>query len=102
MTSSAFAAGTIALVEAEEDNTDEDSTTILNWSGTHSIEMTAGNYHEPEIMGEFAQLMSKVYREGRHTGPVGSTLSPNGLLFDSHGMVSLSNLDKIIETTGGK
>ena len=97
VTSSAFAADK-ALAEADpEENTDEESTTILNWSGTHSVELAPGNYHEPETMDELAQLVSKAYREGQHIRPVGSALSPNGLSFDSRGMVCLSNLDKIID-----
>jgi len=82
------------IVEEEDE---EESTKILNWSGTHSVELQPGTYHEPETINELIQLVSKAYQDGTHIRPVGSALSPNGLAFDSRGMVSLSNLDKIID-----
>lgn len=94
--SSACAVGKSALAEEGNDEEDE-ATKILNWSGTHSVELAPGRYHEPETVDELIQLVSKSYREGHHIRPVGSALSPNGIAFDSRGMVSLSNLDEIIE-----
>jgi len=101
----AFASGTTTAlaeeVHAGDDNNEEEEeeepTKILNWSGTHSVELAPGKYHEPETMDELIQLVSKSYHDGTHIRPVGSALSPNGLSFDSRGMVCLSNLDKIIE-----
>ena len=88
-----------ALAEGivEEEEEEDESTKILNWSGTHSVELKSGKYHEPETINELKQLVSKAYQDGIHIRPVGSALSPNGLAFDSRGMVSLSNLDKIID-----
>ena len=88
-----------ALAEGivEEVDDEEESTKILNWSGTHSVELQPNTYHEPETINELKQLVSKAYQDGTHIRPVGSALSPNGLAFDSRGMVSLSNLDKIID-----
>jgi len=88
-----------ALAEGivEEEGDEEESTRILNWSGTHSVELQPNTYHEPETINELKQLVSKAYQDGTHIRPVGSALSPNGLAFDSRGMVSLSNLDKIID-----
>lgn len=83
--------------ETESLEEDLDSTKILNWSGTHSVELAPGTYHEPETMDELVDLVADSYRKGQHIRPVGSALSPNGLAFDSRGMVSLTNLDKIIE-----
>ncbi|KAL3780487.1 hypothetical protein HJC23_012572 [Cyclotella cryptica] len=73
------------------------STTILNWSGTHSVQLAPGTYYEPETVSELISLVSHAYQNGIHIRPVGSALSPNGLAFDPRGMVGLSNLDKIIE-----
>jgi len=95
-----IAAATTAKTLAEgnaDEGEDDDSTKILNWSGTHSVELAPGTYHEPETVAELIDLVANAYREGYHIRPVGSALSPNGLAFDSRGMVSLSNLDKIIE-----
>ena len=98
LTSALGATNNNALAEAaEEANDDEDSTNILNWSGTHSVELAPGTYHEPESVDELVQLVSNAYKTGQHIRPVGSALSPNGIAFDSRGMVSLSNLDKIIK-----
>lgn len=90
---------TTALAEGSgaDENDDEDSTKILNWSGTHSVELQPGTYHEPETISELVQLVSTAYKEGIHIRPVGSALSPNGISFDSRGMVCLSNLDRIID-----
>ena len=101
VTSSALSAKT-ALAESNDtactdEEEDIESTKILNWSGTHSVELQPGTYFEPETQYELVQLVSDAYKDGRHIRPVGSALSPNGLAFDSRGMVSLSNLDKIID-----
>jgi L-galactono-1,4-lactone dehydrogenase len=83
------------LMESPQD--DDEPTTILNWSGTHSVQLKPGTYHEPESVSELISLVADAYRNGTHIRPVGSALSPNGLAFDPRGMVCLSNLDKIIE-----
>ena len=88
---------TPTLAEAREGIEEEDSTRILNWSGTHHVDLSSGSYHEPETVEELEDLVANAYRKGQHIRPVGSALSPNGLAFDSRGMVCLSNLDKIIE-----
>ena len=77
MISSAFDAGTTALVEAEEDITDKDSTTVMNWLRVHSVELVPGNYQEPETMENLAQLMLKAYCKGYHINihPVSRGLS---------------------------
>lgn len=89
---------TPTLAEAREDiEEEEESTRILNWSGTHHVDLAPGTYHEPETQLELEALVADAYRKGQHIRPVGSALSPNGLAFDSRGMVCLSNLDKIVE-----
>ncbi|KAK1745246.1 L-galactono-1,4-lactone dehydrogenase [Skeletonema marinoi] len=81
----------------EDIEEEEESTRILNWSGTHHVDLAPGTYHEPETQLELEALVADAYRKGQHIRPVGSALSPNGLAFDSRGMVCLSNLDKIVE-----
>lgn len=89
---------TPTLAEAKEDiEEEEESTRILNWSGTHHVDLAPGTYHEPESQSELEALVADAYCKGQHIRPVGSALSPNGLAFDSRGMVCLSNLDKIVE-----
>lgn len=80
-----------------DDDGEEETTKIINWSGTHSVDVSPGDYHEPETIRELEVLVSRAYETGKSIRPVGSALSPNGLSFNSNGMVGLSNLDKIIE-----
>lgn len=95
-TASAPTIGT-ALAEEGPDAEEEDATTIVNWSGTHAVELAPGTYHEPETVADLVALVDRAYRAGRHIRPVGSALSPNGLAFDRRGMVGLSNLDNILD-----
>lgn len=78
------------------DDEGEEPTKIINWSGTHSVDVSPGHYHEPETTRELEVLVSRAYETGKSIRPVGSALSPNGLAFNSNGMVGLSNLDRII------
>lgn len=93
----AFATEKARAEEGTGEEDDEEPTKIVNWSGTHAVELAPGTYREPETMDELVKLVATAYREGRHIRPVGSALSPNGLAFDRRGMVSLANLDKIID-----
>ena len=78
---------------AEEEN---EMHTILNWSGTHQVDLPVSAYHEPETMEELETLVKKCHETGTPLRPVGSALSPNGIGFRSTGMVNLVNLDEII------
>lgn len=80
---------------ANED--DEEFTTILNWSGTHSVNVANKNYHEPETVEELEQIVAKCHKDGVSLRPVGSALSPNAVSFNSDGMVSLVNLDRVLK-----
>ncbi|KAL3808668.1 hypothetical protein ACHAXA_001240 [Cyclostephanos tholiformis] len=91
-------AGTGPAVDVADDERDVASTTrIVNWSGTHAIELSSGRYREPETRDELARIVDDAYRSGAHVRPVGSALSPNGLSFDARGMVCLSGLDRILD-----
>ena len=84
-------------IETDEKHGDDEPAIILNWSGTHSVKLKPGNFHEPETIAELTSLVAEAYRDGTHIRPVGSALSPNGLAFDSRGMVSLANMDKVVD-----
>jgi L-galactono-1,4-lactone dehydrogenase len=75
----------------------DDRTKIINWSGTHSVTLPNNNYHEPQSPSELYNIVQNAYRTGQHIRPVGSALSPNGIAFDSRGMVCLSHLDQILD-----
>ena len=79
--------------EEEEDET----TTVINWSGTHSVEVANKNYFEPETTAELEHIVASCHEKGQPLRPVGSALSPNAISFNSGGMVSLVNLDRILE-----
>jgi len=79
--------------EGDEDET----TTVINWSGTHSIEVANKNYFEPETIAELEQIVAKCHEKGQPIRPVGSALSPNAISFNSDGMISLVNLDRIVK-----
>jgi L-galactono-1,4-lactone dehydrogenase len=83
--------------EAEDEDEDDEVTTILNWSGTHSVDVANKNYYEPETTEELEHIVAKCHKDGRPLRPVGSALSPNAVSFNSGGMVSLANLDRIIK-----
>ena len=73
----------------------QNATTILNWSGTHAVHTK--NFWEPETMQELEQLIRQCHTKGIAVRPLGSALSPNGIGFQSQGMVSLANLDQILQ-----
>lgn len=79
----------------DTDNNNGDATTILNWSGTHAVH--THNFWEPDTMKELEQLVRQCHMEGIPIRPLGSALSPNGIGFHSKGMVSLANIDKILD-----
>ena len=83
----------IGLDEQEDEN---EMHTILNWSGTHQVDLPVSSYHEPESMEELEALAKKCHETGTPLRPIGSALSPNGIGFRSTGMVNLVNLDEII------
>ena len=47
-----------ALAEGiiEEEEEEDESTKILNWSGTHSVELQPNTYHEPVSINELTKL----------------------------------------------
>ena len=76
---------------------DDEATTVLNWSGTHSVNVPGNHYYEPESVQELESIVAKCHKEGLPIRPVGSALSPNGISFQSKGMVSLANLDRVVK-----
>jgi L-galactono-1,4-lactone dehydrogenase len=81
--------------QSHNNSNNDDPTTILNWSGTHAVH--THNFWEPETMKELEQLVEHCHMEGIPIRPLGSALSPNGIGFHSKGMVSLANMDKILD-----
>jgi len=81
------------LLDIEEEL---DLKTILNWSGTHKVCLPEQSYFEPETIEELEKLTLTANETGTSIRPVGSALSPNGIAFNSKGMVSMAHMDQVI------
>jgi L-galactono-1,4-lactone dehydrogenase len=81
-------------LEASDEN---ETTTLLNWSGTHAVSVPNDSYWEPETVEELEAIVRHCHERHKPVRPLGSALSPNGIGFHPGGMVSLTNLDKIVE-----
>ena len=84
----------MVLLEAAEE--DDSSTLMLNWSGTHSVVVPNDRLFEPETEEELEAIVKHCNNTKTPIRPLGSALSPNGIAFHPGGMVSLTNLDKIV------
>jgi L-galactono-1,4-lactone dehydrogenase len=94
------AATTTRLEEAdeEEDSRPSDATTtLLNWSGTHGVEVDNRNYYEPDSVAEVEAIVAHCHERGQAIRPLGSALSPNAIGLNHEGMMSLANLDAIVD-----
>ena len=87
----------LEAVDAQKEYDEEETTTVINWSGTHQIEVPNKAYFEPETVEELEAIISNCHKIGQSVRPVGSALSPNAISFNEDGMVSLANLDRIIK-----
>jgi L-galactono-1,4-lactone dehydrogenase len=72
------------------------STTLLNWSGTHAVRVRNECYWEPETVEQVEAIVQECHKQGQAVRPIGSALSPNGIGFQSAGMMSLANLDRVV------
>jgi L-galactono-1,4-lactone dehydrogenase len=89
-----------AVLELEEEDADDDTaatTTLLNWSGTHAVNVKNNNYWEPETVADVERLVRHCHAHGQPARPMGSALSPNGIAFQETGMISMAHLDQILE-----
>lgn len=73
------------------------STTILNWSGTHAVDVASTDYYEPESIEEVEWIVKTRHVQGKKLRPIGSALSPNGIAFQKDGMMAMSGLDRIVK-----
>eukprot|EP00929_Paragymnodinium_shiwhaense_P046839 TRINITY_DN23829_c0_g1_i2.p1 TRINITY_DN23829_c0_g1~~TRINITY_DN23829_c0_g1_i2.p1 ORF type:complete len:582 (+),score=124.91 TRINITY_DN23829_c0_g1_i2:74-1819(+) len=73
---------------------EEPSVPLMNWSGTHSV--TTQKLYTPETQQELRELVAWAHESGQKIRPVGTCLSPNGLALEQGGMLSMSQLDRII------
>jgi L-galactono-1,4-lactone dehydrogenase len=73
------------------------TTTLLNWSGTHSVEIKNDLLLEPESVEQVERIVQDCFQRNLPVRPVGALLSPNGLAFCTRGgaLLSLVHLDRI-------
>jgi L-galactono-1,4-lactone dehydrogenase len=89
--------------ESKEDDSEEDDTTdVINWSGTHQVNVPNKNYWEPESIEEVEKIVKDCQDRGQTVRPLGSSLSPNGIALNEDGMISMANLDKVLEVDTDK
>ena len=81
----------------EEDDGEEETTNVINWSGTKMVTVKNKHYWEPESVEEVEKIIKECHEKGQPVRPVGAALSPNGLALNADGMMSMAHLDKIIE-----
>lgn len=81
--------------DSDNDNEEDESNLIINWSGTHTVNVHP--FHEPHSVEELQEIVRKCHSNEISVRPMGSALSPNGISFHDKGMVSLANLDRIID-----
>ena len=77
-----------------------DSQSLVNWSGTHTVDID--RYYQPETMEELKVIVKSAHEKGTKLRPVGSALSPNGLAFQSEGMLNLALMDEVISVDNEK
>ena len=83
--------------ENKEEEPEDDTTDVVNWSGTHQVNVSNKNYWEPESIQEVEKIIKNCQEKGQTVRPLGSSLSPNGVALNKDGMISMAGLDKILE-----
>jgi L-galactono-1,4-lactone dehydrogenase len=91
------AVATTVVVPPPPDTAETETSLMLNWSGTHSVTVANNHFYEPETVQEVETIVAECHKRGQTVRPLGSALSPNAIGFASEGMMSLSNLDQIVE-----
>ena len=90
----------VATAKAEQmkqDEPEDETTDVINWSGTHQVNVANKNFFEPESVEEVEKIVKDCQERGQTVRPLGSSLSPNGVALNKDGMISMANLDKVLE-----
>lgn len=81
--------------ESSQPAPEEKDVDLMNWSGTHKL--TTRRLFTPESQEQLRETVAWAHQQGQKIRPIGTSLSPNGLAFAKGGMLSTTQLDKIIE-----
>mmetsp|Transcript_16933 Transcript_16933/g.38840 ORF Transcript_16933/g.38840 Transcript_16933/m.38840 type:complete len:616 (+) Transcript_16933:226-2073(+) len=83
--------------DQEEEAADNDTTDVINWSGTHKVTVANKNFWEPESIEDVERIVRDCQKRGQTVRPLGSSLSPNGIALNKDGMISMANMDRVLE-----
>jgi len=87
---------TLMESQPSDDNEDDGTTLMLNWSGTHSVNVQNNHFFEPETIPQVEAIVQKCHKQGQPMRPIGAALSPNAIGFRQSGMIGLAGLDEIV------
>lgn len=80
-----------------DENEEEETTDVINWSGTHKVTVSNNNYWEPDSVEEVEEIVRACHDRGQTVRPLGSSLSPNGIALNKDGMISMANIDRVLD-----
>ena len=86
----------VAEIDGEK-QADDDTTDVINWSGTHKVTIENKKFWEPESVEEVEAIVRECHWRGQAIRPLGSSLSPNGIALNETGMISMANLDNVLD-----
>ncbi|CAJ1966910.1 unnamed protein product [Cylindrotheca closterium] len=81
----------------DDDDDGEETTDVINWSGTHQVSVKSKNLFEPESLEEVEAIVKERHQKGQTIRPLGSSLSPNGIALNQDGMISMVNMDQVLD-----
>ena len=83
--------------QMKQEESEDETTDVINWSGTHQVNVANKHFFEPESIEEVEKIVKDCQERGQTVRPLGSSLSPNGVALNKDGMISMANLDKVLE-----
>lgn len=85
----------LSLVMISKHPINENGPDIYNWSKTHKCRPR--NFITPESEQEIVHLLKQAHESGTKIRCMGSGLSPNGLGFSNDVLISMENMNKVLE-----
>lgn len=82
---------------SNDDEEADETTDVINWSGTHQVTIANENFLEPETIEDVETFVKDCHRKGQAIRPIGSSLSPNGIALNEAGMIQMANLDQVLD-----
>lgn len=86
-----------AEANLEIPDSEDETTDVINWSGTHKVTVNNNNLFEPETVEDVEAIIKDCNNRKQTVRPLGSSLSPNGIALNEDGMMSMANLDRVLQ-----